>query len=164
MKIQKISAIAELVSAVAIVVTLGYLAVQTQQNTAAIEATVRQGMLAGDQQQLYQWIEHPNLNKRTNLTELEKVQVSAHITAFIRTRENHWLQYENGVLDESTWLSYRNAMIPVIFSSEYGRAVWNEFTLRGRFDQEFVRQINEWVFGLEIVDSDEVLPTPDVAK
>jgi hypothetical protein len=36
----------ELISAAAIVVTLGYLAIQTQQNTAAVQAAPRQAMLA----------------------------------------------------------------------------------------------------------------------
>lgn len=45
MKIERLAAIAEIVSSIAIVVTLGYLAVQTQQNTAAIVSNSRQQTL-----------------------------------------------------------------------------------------------------------------------
>jgi hypothetical protein len=59
MKLEKLSAIAELVSSVAILVTLGYLAVETRQNTLATQATVRQAMLAEDRELLFKTMEYP---------------------------------------------------------------------------------------------------------
>ncbi len=46
----KLSAISEILSSVAILVTLIYLAIQTQQNADATQADTRQAILAADQQ------------------------------------------------------------------------------------------------------------------
>jgi len=167
----KCSAIAEILGAVAVVITLlylsvqtRYLATQTEQSTAATEAAVRQEVLATDQELIFKIIEYPALNRRTNLTDEERVQVSAQITAMVRTRENYWLQRRNGVLDDETWISYRNSLASVVFASEYGRAVWREFVARGSFDEGFTSEVDEWVAGLDIVDRDTVFPTPDVGQ
>ena len=153
----KWSAIAEILSAIAIVVTLGYLAIQTQQNTAAIQASVRQSMLEADRESLYMGVDHPFLYKRSGLSEDEELQLIGFMTAFMRTRENYWIQYRNGVLDRDTWESYRGALVIVIFSSEIGRRVWEAQTASGLvFDRGFVDAINEWVAGLTIEDRDPI--------
>ncbi len=145
MKIEKLSAIAELVSAVAIVVTLGYLAVETQQNTAAIQATVRQEMLASDLEILLYQMEYPHVMPGAyggrELTADEEGQLMSWLIAFIRIRENHWLQYQNGVIDEATWASYR-APIASVLSQQFSRAFWEARTGAGRFDPGFVNDVN----------------------
>jgi len=153
----KWSAIAEVFSAVAIVVTLGYLAIQTQQNTAAVQASVRQSMLEADRESLYMQVENPFLFRRSGLNEEEQLQLIGFLTAFMRTRENFWIQYRNGVLDQGTWESYRGALVIVVFSSEFGRRVWERQTGSGLvFDREFVDSINAWVAGLTIQDRDPI--------
>ena len=153
----KWSAIAEISSAIAIVVTLGYLAIQTQQNTAAVQASVRQGMLEADRESLYTAVEYPFLFRRSGLDEDQQLQLIGFLTAFMRTRENYWIQYQNGVLDRDTWESYRGALVIVIFSSEFGRRVWEQQTASGlTFDSGFVDAINEWVAGLTIEDRDPI--------
>ena len=127
----KWSAIAEILGAVAVVVTLlylsaqtRYLATQTQQNTAAIQASVRQAMLSEDRESLYKIIEYPFLGRACGLTEEQKVQTQAYLFAFLRMRENYWIQYQNGVLDESTWESYKQPLSSVVLDSEFGRNLW----------------------------------------
>jgi len=153
----KWSAIAEVFSALAIVVTLGYLAIQTQQNTAATQASVRQSMLEADRESLYMAVQYPFLTRRSGLDEEEQLQLIAFMTAFMRTRENFWIQYQKGVLDQDTWESYRGALVVVIFSSEFGRRVWEGQTASGlTFDRGFVDSINAWVAGLTIQDQDPI--------
>ena len=153
----KWSAIAEVFSALAIVVTLGYLAIQTQQNTAATQASVRQSMLEADRESLYMQVQNPFLTKRSGLDDEEQLQLIAFMTAFMRTRENFWIQYQKGVLDQDTWESYRGALVVVIFSSEFGRRVWEKQTASGlTFDRGFVDSINAWVAGLTIQDQDPI--------
>ena len=153
----KWSAIAEISSAVAIVVTLGYLAIQTQQNTAAIQASVRQSMLEADRESLYMQVQNPFLFRRSGLDEEQQLQLIGFMTAFMRTRENFWIQYQKGVLDQDTWESYRGALVIVIFSSEFGRRVWERQTASGLvFDRGFVDAINTWVAGLRIQDRDPI--------
>jgi len=57
----KLSAISEILSSVAILVTLIYLGVQTQQNADAIQADTRQEILAADQQFLMSFVADPGL-------------------------------------------------------------------------------------------------------
>jgi hypothetical protein len=83
MKVEKLSAVAELVSSVAIVITLGYLAIQTQQNTVAMQATVRQAMLTDDRELLFRQIEYPLLvaarTGDTDLSDEEFVRLGSYL-------------------------------------------------------------------------------------
>ena len=159
----KWSAIAEISSAIAILVTLFYLAIQTQQNTRAVQGATRQAMVAQDQESLYKLIEFPFLDKRTNLTAEEQTQLTAYLVAFLRLRENHWLQYNTGVLDVETWLTYRNALIPVVFSSDFGRELWRFQTVeRQNFAPGFVQNINEWLQDTTLPDSPVQMIVPPV--
>lgn len=158
----KWSAIAEIISSIAIIVTLVYLAIQTEQNTAAVQAATRQAMLEQDRESLYKIIEYPFLDKRTDLTPEEATRISAYITAFLRMRENHWLQYQSGVLDEETWASYRRALIPVVFSSEFGRELWRVQTeVRRGFSPGFVDSINRWLEETPIQDAPVQMRVPE---
>ena len=114
-------------------------------------------MLQEDRESLRMVIENPTLNKRNNLTAEEETRVQAFLIHFLRTRENHWLQYHNGVLDKVTWVSYRNAPIPVIFSSRYGRALWNSQIIHDALDSGFLESIDEWVRSLDLPDTDVML-------
>ena len=154
MTLEQISELANIVGVVVIVATLIYLAIQTKQNTDAIQSSVRQAMLSEDVELLQNVIERPFLNNRTNLTPEQEVQVTAQLIAFIRTRESHWLQYRSGVLDEATWLSYRSAMPVSVFNSAFGRKVWQTH----QFDEEFVESVNAWIKGIEIQDSEVMFP------
>jgi hypothetical protein len=141
MKLEKLAAISEIVSSIAIVVTLIYLAIQTQQNTAAIQGTVRQSMLSEDREALYELIEHPSLELRCNLTSEQDTQLRAYMIAFLRMRESHWLQFRSGVVDEATWRVYRQPLAGLIFDSEFGRSLWR--TIRAGFDEGFARSADE---------------------
>ena len=118
MKLEKISAVAELVSSVAIVVTLAYLAVQTQQNTRALQANARQASLDSELALLLEVVDKPILYQapplnlpNTNLSDLELNQIAAFNLAMLRTRESYWLQYKSGALDEELWESYRSVIV-----------------------------------------------------
>jgi hypothetical protein len=125
MRIEKLAAIAEIVSAVAIVVTLAYLAIQTQQNTVAIQASVRQAMLESDRAMLFLQAENPSISISRDtdieLTDEDAVRLSSYLVAVVRVRENQRLQYQNGVIDERTWRTYSSAILPV-FSTERARS------------------------------------------
>jgi hypothetical protein len=161
MKLEKLSAIAELVSSAAIVVTLGYLAIQTQQNTTAIQASVRQAMLAEDRELLHLQISYPHLQeillaKPGTLTDEDKIVVSAFLTSFVRSRENQWLQYQNGVIDQATWNSYRQP-IRWVLSYEVTRPWWTARLSTGEFDEQFVANVRDFL-------SDVPISTPSVSE
>jgi hypothetical protein len=142
----KLSAIAEIISSVAILITLAYLAIQTQQNTTAIQATVRQAMLADDMAVIRQQLDYPNLvparSGGSEVTDEELIRLNSNLLSVVRGRENQWLQYQNGVIDEQTWLTYRSAIIAV-FSTEYVRSWFRNRTEGGAFDSEFVEMVDK---------------------
>jgi len=146
MTLEKLSAVAELVSSIAIVVTLGYLAIQTQQNTTAIQATVRQAMLADDLEIVRQQMDFPNATVArsggSELTDEALIQLNSFLLALVRVRENQWLQYQNGVIDQQTWLTYQTALTAV-FATEFTRSWFRNRSERGEFDQSFVDSVNE---------------------
>jgi len=146
MKLEKLSALAELVSAIAIVATLGYLAVETQQNTAAVQASVRQAMLEGDLELIRQLLDYPLLfTKRSGdaeLTDEDLVRIHAFVLGIIRSRENQWLQYQNGVIDERSWRTYRSAILGAL-SSDFTRSWWRNRANRGEFDEGFITTVNK---------------------
>ena len=146
MKLEKLSATAELVSSVAIVVTLAYLAIQTQQNTSAIQATVRQAMLVDDLEILRLQIEYPvaftGRSGDPDLTDEQLIQLNSYMIATVRVQENRWLQYQNGVIDEQTWVTYLSAFRGV-FSTEFTRSWFRNRSDLDQFDEGFVDLANE---------------------
>ncbi len=145
MNLTKASALAEIISSVAILITLAYLVLETHQNTVAIQGTIRQAMLAEDRELLLKRIDYPFLSIETRdvagLNDNEKIQVSNWLIAFTRTRENHWLQYQNGVIDEATWSSYLAPYVNVM-SMEPSRAWWRVRVARRAYDQGFIDYID----------------------
>jgi len=146
----KWSAIAEILGAVAVVVTLlylsaqtRYLATQTEQNTAAVQASVRQAMLSEDRESLYKIIEYPFLGRACDLTEEQKTQTRAYLAAFLRMRENYWIQYRSGVLDQATWESYREPLSSVVLDSEFGRNLWRGVSASSGFEPGFRKLMDE---------------------
>ena len=142
----KLSAMAEILSSVAILVTLVYLAIQTQQSADAIQANTRQAILDADQQFLIKVMEYPEIYTsqfKPALPDEEKVRLGAYLILFVRMRENNWLQYRNGVLDEVTWDSYRSSIVQVL-SDSTSRGWWQNYAIgRRAFDSEFVSLVNE---------------------
>ena len=103
----KWSAIAEIIGAIAIVITLVYLsvqtrmlAVQTEQNTAALQANARQAALDTELGLIYQVLERPCLligprleKSESGLSEDQLAERVLINVANFRIRETFWLQY-----------------------------------------------------------------------
>ena len=86
----KLSAMAEILSSVAILVTLVYLAIQTQQSADSIQANTRQAILDADQQFLIKVMDNPEIytsQYKPALTDDEKVRLGAYLILFVRMRE-----------------------------------------------------------------------------
>lgn len=150
MKLEKISALAELVSSIAIVITLVYLAVQTHQNTRALQANARQASLDAELGLILKVIDNPILYEGpplelpdTKYTEQEWIQIVAYNVALFRTRESYWIQYKNGALDSEIWDSYRSVLARDIREEEQIRWVWDLFS--NQFNPEFVKEVNTYL-------------------
>ena len=129
----------------AVVVTLVYPAVQTQQNTTAIQASIRQAVLTDDRELLLSQIEFPIVvtgrSGGDDLTDDYPVRVAANLVAFVRVKENQWLQFQNGVIDDQTWSTYK-AAIPMVLSTEFCRSWWRNRSGEGEFNEGFVAMVN----------------------
>ena len=133
MKLEKLSAVAELVSSVAIVATLIYLAVQTQQTNAALVANSRQATLMADETLISALISNPEAMGNTQrpfdeLSFSEKEQLGNVLAGVLRTREFAWLQYQNGILDGPTLDSYMETPIRWIRENEAFGFYWSYFS------------------------------------
>ena len=148
MKLKKISALAELISAIAIVVTLAYLALETHQNTIAVQATIRQSMLAEDRELVFKQMDYPFvapwLYGSRQLTDVEKTQLASWLIVFIRGRENQWLQYRAGVIDEITWESYRYPLRDILLR-EPAKTFWRTHSSRGEFAHGFGEDVDQFL-------------------
>ncbi len=143
----KASAAAEILSSVAILATLVYLAVEIQQNAVATRADTRQAILESDQQFLQLFIDSPELNLlwyKPELTDEEKVRLSYFLLTHMRMRESNWFQYESGTLDDRTWRSYR-ASIVAMLSAPRTRAWWENFGVERIFDLDFVSVVDNLI-------------------
>jgi hypothetical protein len=139
--------VGQIVSSIAVVVTLGFLVAQIAQNTAAVQASTRQAMLADARGLLTTNLEHPELNrfntqKLAELSDDDRTRISAWLTMFVRTEESEWLQYQEGVIDERTWLTYAAPLTPNL-STEVSRSWWETRSARGEFDPDFTAYVNE---------------------
>jgi hypothetical protein len=133
-----ISSASDLVAAIAVVVSLLYVAIQLRQNTKAIEASSRQGLLDGDLGLISEYMSHavdPHLiGDDVKLSPEDERRFFWLVVKALRIREFAWHQYNSGILDESTWQSY---MAPVggIFSTKRARAVLDIYTGSAEFMQ-----------------------------
>ena len=146
MNVTKLAAISEIISSVAILVTLIFLTVEMQQNTKVLQANGRQETLTHDLQYLDQVINNPNLilsRDKSELTVEEAIQMEFHLLSFLRMREFDWLQYKEGAIDEITWANYSRIIPQIIDSTQRTREIWQR-TASG-FDQSFVAEVNELI-------------------
>jgi hypothetical protein len=101
MKLEKLAAIAEIVSSLAIVVTLAFLTMQTremarqtEQTNTALFASSRATTMTADVNLLLAGYD-PSGNDRGRF-----------VAAFFRIREFAWFQYQSGILEQAAWESY----------------------------------------------------------
>lgn len=142
----RVSSLSEILSSAAVLVTLVYLAVQTQQTTDAIQATGRQATASIEMELLLQQAERPEVwanQFAEEYTDVEKAYFDSWLTAFFRLRELDWMNYQNNVIDARTWQSYRQA-IKAVLGTPMFRTWWQNNIIRHEvFDAEFMAQVND---------------------
>ena len=128
---EAIGAIGEVVGALGVIFTLGYLAIQVRQNSAVVRASTRQAISTTQADVGYRLAENPELRAAAmQFTKFDSTipdtQLAAHfyLRALLRTYENQYHQYIDGTFDESIWNGYRNSMSQN-FASLAIREFWN---------------------------------------
>lgn len=142
------SSIAEIVGSVAILATLVYLAVQTQQlvtqtrqNSEAILSASRQESLSAELLVLRMIYDDPITSFEQPLQDgaIGLKQRAVDFSLF-RVRELQWLQYHDGLLDEATMRSYVGILVGNIQTSPRIRQHWDTYS--EAFSTGFVAEVN----------------------
>ncbi len=128
MTLEQIASLAEIIGVVLVIASLIYVAQQLRQNTDAQLATSRQAMMAADLDLLSKSMDYPEAALGLGQSP-EDVRVNAFLISFLRIREFAWYQYQNGILDQTTWESYM-AATGIVFASDHARKVWNSDVIR----------------------------------
>ena len=137
----KWASIAEIISSVAILVTLLYLAIQTQQTTDAINSQSRQSLAESAVFEQTIWLQNPELasfivDKSIEMSFEQKVQLDSLMIMSLSRREFAFRQYQAGVLDEGVW-NQEAEVIALLLGTERTRSWWNTIGKSG-FEEEFV--------------------------
>ena len=151
----KWSSIAEILSAVAILVTLlylsiqtRYLAIQTEQNTQAIRATAIQDLAEQDLAQTNQLVAYPEIVElmmtSRELENGEAARLYGWLTGFVRSRESYYRQYTLGVIDEDSYLRMESPFL-YILEIEHINNFWQNS--KGAFNSAFVERTDSQMEG-----------------
>lgn len=140
----KWSAISEILSSVAIILTLGYLAIEIHQNTVAIKAEARTTLWEMHIGIIDHMIQYPEIrftwSQQEPLTDEQRVRLSIWLFKFVGHREFMWLQYRDGIVDEQTWETLLSDLDQLWLHPRIRS--WWELTSDFYFDPEFVRLVN----------------------
>ena len=146
MTLESYAHLAQIIGTVIVVVTLVYLSVQVRQGAHLMRSESRQAMMNNDRDVLLAYLENQDLFDKMSgpqqLSRSDQRRFSALWIINLRNREHEWFQYRDGILDERTWLSYRD-ILPVILSSKRQRDWWNH-TKRG-FDADYVELVDSLI-------------------
>ena len=153
MKLEKWALLAEIVSAICIVLSLVFVGFQVRQgaeatdnNTEAARSQVRESMMNAELSVLNMGADHPYLLRfdfnPDEHSEQEIGRATAYFFIMLRTREHFWVQYDSGFLDETTYRSYRNVLLQMLANSDFYRRNWMNQTNGRDLNQRFVDDIN----------------------
>jgi len=142
---EAIEAVSEIIGALAVVITLAYLAIQIRQNNDLLRSESRQVLVSNDVTSLRAGMELSDVFAKfvsdRELSAEEQLKMSFMFALDLRNREFEYFQYKNGLLDEETWLAYRHVIL-INHSSELGKKWWDEVG-RGIVHPKFAALIDD---------------------
>lgn len=145
MKLQKLNEWLLLLTNVAVVAGIVFLAVEIQQNNKLLASGSRQAMLQNDQAGLLVALDNVDsliqMDGSGPLSQSDQIRISAIYLIDLRNREFEFFQYKNGLLDEASWVSYRE-IIKINHTTPMGR-MWWEKVGRLTVDAEFVKMVDD---------------------
>ena len=138
-----IGAVGELLGALAVLVTLGYLAAQIRQNTRTVRAATAQAIQSAlndvhahiKQDSAAARIYRLGLSEPSKLDEDEQVQFAMTMYSIFAQFENIFYQFQQGTLDSA--VLERHSLAMEFYLQTPGGADWWE-SWKGRFSSDFV--------------------------
>jgi hypothetical protein len=152
--LQEWSAIAEILSSVAVLATLVFFVVEIQQTNDAVRANTYQGMAAMTVDFNAQFFENPEVSEfiaRTasedyELSAAEAIRLRAMISASYRMMNNVWFQYEVGTI---TYKQMESLLYPAVLNFQRRgrmRLEWEEGADKLLLDENLVEYLDAAIF------------------
>ncbi|MEE9208584.1 MAG: hypothetical protein V3U67_09505 [Gemmatimonadota bacterium] len=143
------ASIAEIGSALAVVASLLYVGYEIQQNTKVSLASNRQAV-ATRAQDLALFSANIGINRLilgpeaddVVLTETEVNNLTAYVGALLRSSEEAYLLYRDGLLDEEYWMTRAGVMLTILRSAR-ARQVYFQTRDSGFYTDDFVDWVDE---------------------
>ena len=142
-----IGALAEVIGAVAVVVTLAYLAIQVRQNSAAIRSATRADIAKTQAELNWRMADNPRIGRNAyafiqgeEMDELDKVSAAQFLTGALRTYENQYFAYLEGNFSASVWEGYRLNVVFTATQSNFGH-YWDD--RKHLFSEEFRQLVDD---------------------
>jgi hypothetical protein len=148
MSISDLGSIANLLSAVAVLATLVYLAIQVKQANLLARAQARQHMVAQANDELYTWMNDPALRACFTKDELsgdEQAKMHYFLLAAMRQREWEFFQFQDGVISVDVYQSYHE-VIALHLGVPRTRRWWATVGRIG-FDPHFIATVDAFLAG-----------------
>ena len=155
---EAIAAVSGMISSIAVVGSLLYLAVQVKQSNRFTQSQTRAEIRSMAENELYRIIEYPELWQgmySPELTEEQRLRMHTHLLGALRFREFIWRQYQLDLLDKTTFLNYSRALL-MILATPRTRAWW-DIHQQHLFDPAYVSFVNELLDSQPAVDPQQSL-------
>jgi hypothetical protein len=143
---EALGAIGEIVGAVAVIATLGYLAVQIRQNTKAVRRSSHQSAVEAFTSVNSSLIQDPEVTRIVTtgirhpeeLRGSELVRFERWVGAHQANMENLWFQYRDGIIETDRWNAY-DALQRDFFATRGFSAYWEKY--RHRYSSSYQKYI-----------------------
>ncbi len=155
---EAIGAVGEVMGAIAVVVSLLYVAVQIRQNTKIVAANTIQAVSTASSDITMRLAESSELSELVlkifseseNLTPKESMRMELIQRAAFRNYENYYYQHKRGYLEDDMWTGYRHTMLTRV-TGRYGEVWWK--THQVAFGKSFVDFVNSNIKQFDRQDS-----------
>ena len=137
----------QLLSSIAVIGTLIYLAIETKQNTAAQHAATRLGIMSEARADMHRFAEDPDLllsvSRLEPLQPGEAVRLDSLLHGFMVFMEYIWLQHRAGAIDDYAWNGQAWTIRAILKTKRTER--WWQAQGRHYFEPSFVEVVDALV-------------------
>jgi hypothetical protein len=130
-KLSTFSDVSQIISALAVVISLIYVGAQVNQNTKATQSAMRQSLADNDVTYLMSYLDNSilaiaNYKDESNmeLSDLEISQLVSQQHVNFRVFENAFFQFEHELLEPETWERSRFIIKTMLENNEHSRKMW----------------------------------------
>lgn len=130
----KFKFLVEILSAIAILISLVFLAIEVNQSNLLARATVRQTINDNDVDYLETFLDSNSIpianyklkiGKELSKYEAQQIIWQQHIN--FRIFDNGYYQYQNCLLDKEEWLKYKSIIITLLEENPYVNKMWDDY-------------------------------------